>query len=104
GELQGREWRRLLPPVRVTRRDGGAVEIPVTVPASARQRRFDWVLTLENGDRESGTLCPAELTVKAEAEAGGVSYVRVVFALPHAPDIGYHRFEMRSTVDGQEHA
>lgn len=106
GHLQARGWQRLLPPVMVARHNGGAVEIPVTVPAAARQRRFDWVLTLENGDRESGALCPAELAMKAEAEAeaGGVSYVRCTYALPHAPDLGYHRFEMRSTGEGQEHA
>ena len=104
GKLQTREWGRLLPPVTVKQRDGGAVEIPVTVPAAARQRRFDWLLTFENGGCESGTLCPAELAMTAEAEADGVAYVRCTFALPHAPDIGYHRFEMRSTGEGQEHA
>ena len=100
-ELELREWRRLLPPALVVRRDGDAVGIPINVPVSMMQCRFEWVLTLENGARESGKLRPADLAMVAETRVNGASFVRR-FSLPRTPDPGYHQFELRGMEEGRE--
>ncbi len=50
-EMETRAWRRLLPPVMVIRHNGDGIEIPLSVPASMAQHRFEWVLVLEDGSR-----------------------------------------------------
>lgn len=101
-ELELREWRRWLPPVKVARRNGEAVEFPVSVPAGMARQRFEWAVVLENGARESGELRPADLPLAVEATVGGVCFMRCTFALPHTPDLGYHQFELRGMEEDRE--
>lgn len=103
-ELELREWRRWLPPVKVARRNGEAVEFPISMPASMARHRFEWALVLENGARESGELRPADLPLAAEAKMGGACFVRCTFTLPHTPDLGYHQFELCSREEDRERA
>ena len=103
-ELELREWRRWLPPVKVARRNGEAVEFPISVPAGMARHRFEWALVLENGARESGELHPADLPLAAEAKMGGACFVRCTFTLPHTPDLGYHQFELRNREEDRERA
>lgn len=98
-EMETREWRRLLPPVMVVRHNGGTVALPLSVPGSTARHRFEWVLTLENGTRVSGELCPAELEAMAETRVGGASFVRYRFSLPLPPELGYHLLELRDQED-----
>lgn len=99
-EIRAREWRRLLPPVMVMRREHGAAAIPLTLPHDRAQHRFEWLLTLEDGSQRSGELCPAELPLMAETTLGETRFLRYGFVLPHFPDCGYHVFGLRDCEDG----
>lgn len=103
-ELETREWRRPLPPVMVVRRNGDAIEIPVSVPASLARRRYAWRLLREDGSAQTGELCPAELAVIAETKVSGASFVRCRFPLPTIADFGYHAFELSDREGGGEAA
>lgn len=103
-ERAASEWRRCLPPVKVARCDGEAVAFSINVPAGMARQRYEWTLVLENGARESGELCPADLPLAAEATVGGATLMRCTFTLPRTPDIGYHQFELRSKDEDLDRA
>lgn len=103
-ERASREWRRCLPPVKVARCNGEAVEFPINVPAGMARQRYQWTLVQEEGAPVSGELRPADLPLAAEATVDGTAIVRCTFRLPHTPGIGYHQFELRLMNEDRKRA
>ncbi len=103
-ELEERDWRRVLPPVMVVRRNDAAIDIPLSMPTGMAHRRFQWRLALEDGSCRSGELYPAELAVVAEAKVDGASFMRCRFPLPELLDFGYHVFELSDREEGGQAA
>ncbi|MDD5328932.1 MAG: malto-oligosyltrehalose synthase [Sulfuricella sp.] len=85
-------WHRPLPPVQVMRESGGHVIL--TLPARRSRERLRWALVQEDGRRFEGEVVAAELDEVERHKLGDATLRRYAFPLPHAPDIGYHRFEL----------
>jgi len=100
-EMESREMRRLLPPVRVARAGAGALEIPVALAAVMAQGHCRWQLTLENGDSHQGEFQPSGLRLLEERRIAGALFARYGFELPVAPPAGYHRLEIHGPGDGE---
>ncbi len=95
--LMSRTSRTLLPPVYVHQGEEDACRIPVSVPTELTGARFAWRLVLENGEREGGSLTPADLEPLDDPAAGDDgAFKRFRFELPTLPKLGYHRFSLRA--------
>lgn len=90
--LEGRRWRRLLPPVLVLAEDEAPV-IPVSVPADAAGT-LTWNLTEEGGGLRCESVPLPSLPVLESGTSGGAAYVRRGLTLPLVPPLGYHRLEV----------
>jgi (1->4)-alpha-D-glucan 1-alpha-D-glucosylmutase len=93
-QQETRPWPRVLPPAQVVRGTNSPVTIPVTMPASRTDSSYAWRLTLESGENFAGALRPADLEVRARRLVDGEPFVQCAFALPRAPALGYHHFEI----------
>lgn len=90
--LEGRAWRRLLPPVLVLAEDEAPV-IPISVPADAAGT-LTWNLTEEGSGLRCESVPLSALPVLENGTSGGVAYVRRGLTLPAVPPLGYHRLEV----------
>ncbi|MGZ8244469.1 malto-oligosyltrehalose synthase, partial [Methylomagnum sp.] len=95
-ELEERDWRRILPPVRVAGAGVEAGVVEFTLSASAESAWLDWSLELEDGRRRSGRFTPGGLPVIAERRVGDEIYRRHALNLPDPPPPGYHRLTLSS--------
>lgn len=95
-ERETRPWRRVLPPVQVSRRQQGALQIPLTLPTARAQTHLRWLLRTEEGAEHQGELDPAALNAVEEREIGATHYRRYVFNATLDLPAGYHRFRMSS--------
>ncbi|MGH8578031.1 MAG: 4-alpha-glucanotransferase, partial [Gammaproteobacteria bacterium] len=98
-EQETRPWRRALPAAQVVRGTDSPITIPVTVPAGRTDGSYAWRLTLESGENFGGALRPTDLEVRARRLVDGEPFVQCAFALPRAPALGYHHFE----IEGPDH-
>jgi (1->4)-alpha-D-glucan 1-alpha-D-glucosylmutase len=97
--LDSREWKRLLPPVRVQSVVDARWSIEATFPKALAAHAFRWTLTSERGESFTGSVAASELTPVDEHAIEGVDYVRARFDLPPnatAAGFGYHRFELEA--------
>ncbi|MGE5468306.1 MAG: malto-oligosyltrehalose synthase [Ignavibacteria bacterium] len=97
-ELEGREWRRPLPPVLVLRESDPNLHVPVTLPNARRSRRLRWTLTLENGETLAGEAGTEGLGRLDARRLGQAWYLRLALPLPRAVPLGYHRYRL---ADGE---
>ncbi|MGE5026987.1 MAG: malto-oligosyltrehalose synthase, partial [Betaproteobacteria bacterium] len=93
-ELEGRPWRRPLPPALVVREDESPMVIPLTLPEMGWKGRCRWMLVYEDGEEFSGEFNPAELEILARRTLNGTALARFAFALPRSPGLGYHTFAL----------
>jgi len=106
-ELETRDWRRVLPPVRVLREDGEAHDeeraIEITLPLARAHSDWQWSLRVEGGARQAGAFHPDALPLLAQRRIDGADYGR--WRLPLPPLVaGYHRIELALASDGQGEA
>ncbi len=90
-ELEEREWRRVVPDVRVVR--GGECSVACTLRLGADHRPMDWSLELEDGRRREGRFDPDRAQVLAERIVQGQTYRRYALNLPEISP-GYHRLSL----------
>ncbi|HUY03028.1 MAG TPA: 4-alpha-glucanotransferase [Rhodocyclaceae bacterium] len=93
-EFENRDWLRPLAPAMVLKAQAEPPRIAVTLPAALAQRNFEWSLTLESGESQSGAFLLADLEAVAERSVAGTLYQRRVLPLPLPLAAGYHRFEL----------
>jgi 4-alpha-glucanotransferase/malto-oligosyltrehalose synthase len=98
-EREARSFRRLLPPVQVERLSVAPFRIVITVPAARVNERLRWTLIEESGQQHEGYFYPGELEGVEHRACAGELFYRRVLLLPHTPEIGYHRLEIK----GAEH-
>ena len=75
-EMEEREWRRLLPPVKVLRA-GEVHAIPLSLPVASTKFQHRWIITPEEGTAMIGEFLPSELPKLEEQCLGGVDFLRV---------------------------
>jgi (1->4)-alpha-D-glucan 1-alpha-D-glucosylmutase len=95
-ELEGREWRRPLPPVRVLRESEPDRHVPLSFANARRPRRLRWQIALEDGGKLAGDAAADGLARLARLDArrlGREWYVRLALPLP-ALGLGYHRLSL----------
>lgn len=97
--LEGRAWRRMLPPVLVLVEDEPAV-IPISTPVDGEGAALTWTLTEEGGAHRCETVPLASLPVLENGTCEGAAYVRRGLALPQVPPLGYHRLEVTLSPGG----
>jgi (1->4)-alpha-D-glucan 1-alpha-D-glucosylmutase len=97
-ELESRDWRRVLPPVRVVRADAATVAVAVSLPDDAAQGAVEWRLELEDGSRREGRFDPAATPPLETRVIGGRGYRRHALELPGPLPEGYHRLTVGSGV------
>lgn len=90
-ELEGREWRRPLPPVLVLRETDPNLHVPVTLP-NAKRSRLRWTLALDGGATLSGEAAAEGLARLDARRFGRDGYLRLALPLPAGVGLGYHRF------------
>ncbi|MAZ66695.1 MAG: 4-alpha-glucanotransferase [Kangiellaceae bacterium] len=94
-EKENSKWNELLAPVKVCRIDE-PLSIEFSIKEVASAEHFTWELQIEDGDFHSGVLIPEELEVLESKELEGIRYNRYRFIPPVVPDLGYHKFNLRS--------
>jgi (1->4)-alpha-D-glucan 1-alpha-D-glucosylmutase len=94
-ELEARDWRRLVPPVRVIV-EGETVEVPLNLPAEPAERQLHWTLTLEDGGLRRGEIEPATLATLATRDIDGRQFIRRRFTFAEPLPLGYHQLEARA--------
>lgn len=99
-EFDNRDWQRPLTPATVLRVSAEPPRITLTLPADLAQQHCEWSLTLESGERQTGSVLIADLEPVAERSVAGTLYQRRILTLPLLAPTGYHRFEL--TGLGQE--
>ncbi|MBK6631423.1 MAG: malto-oligosyltrehalose synthase [Betaproteobacteria bacterium] len=93
-DIENRDWRRLLPPVRVVRLTDAPLAIEISVPAGWARETFNWTLNLEQGARHGGQFRPDELDAAGQRTIGGATFHRYHLPLPAIGEIGYHHLEL----------
>jgi (1->4)-alpha-D-glucan 1-alpha-D-glucosylmutase len=93
---EARQWRRLLPPVKVVRSGAGTLEIELSLPATRADETWHWKLVEEGGWHRTGEFIPAGLELRERRSVDGEPWQRMVLALPEPPVPGYHRFEIEA--------
>ncbi len=93
-DIENRDWRRLLPPVRVIRLTDATLAIEISVPAGWAQEPFSWTLNLEQGARHGGQFRPRDLEAIGERSIGGATFLRFRLPLPAIGETGYHHLEL----------
>lgn len=93
-ELEGREWRRPLPPVRVLREGEANPHVPVALPNARRGGRLRWRLTLEDGETAGGEMAAESLGRLDARRLGREWFIRLALPLPPDLAFGYHRFAL----------
>ena len=92
-EIEEREWRRLLPPVKVLR-TGEVSAISLSLPVASTGIQHRWILTPEKGTAMMGEFLPNELPKLDEQYLGGVYFLRVELGIPLLATPGYYRLEI----------
>ncbi len=93
-DIENRDWRRLLPPVRVARLTDAPLDIEISVPAGWAREPFTWTLNLEQGARHGGQFHPCDLEAAGERSIGGATFLRFRLPLPTIGETGYHHLEL----------
>ena len=93
-DIENRDWRRLLPPVRVARLSDAPLAIEISVPAGWTREPFNWTLNLEQGARHGGQFRPRDLEATGERSIGGATFLRFRLPLPTIGETGYHHLEL----------
>lgn len=94
GELERRPWRRTLDPVAVVPEREAQIAIRLRLPVDEAGRDRAWTLTLESGERTSGTLQPAGLPSEPGPEIDGRRYAAYRFTVATGVPAGYHDFRL----------
>jgi (1->4)-alpha-D-glucan 1-alpha-D-glucosylmutase len=92
-EMEEREWRRLLPPVKVLR----ASEIPkieLSLPEAFTGLQHRWILTSEKGTVTTGEFFPVKLSKLDGKCLDGENFLRVELCLPLIETPGYYCFKI----------
>lgn len=89
--IESAKAKRILPPVQVVREGNAPFGIEVRHTALAHQQHYAWVLQLEDGGRQQGRFCLAELN------STGDNPRHSLLLLPEVPPQGYHRFALHTT-------
>ena len=92
-EMEEREWRRLLPPVKVLRA-GEVHAIPLSLPVASTKFQHRWIIIPEEGTAMIGEFLPSELSKLEEQCLGGVDFLRVELGIPLLTTPGYYRLEI----------
>jgi len=98
-EAVERPWRRLVPPVVVCDEDT-LPSVPVSLMVDGAERRLDWTVIEEGGERHQGTLLVDDAEVAGSETFGDITYERRALAFPVVLASGYHR--LRVSLDGGE--
>ncbi|MCG5241351.1 4-alpha-glucanotransferase [Azospirillum doebereinerae] len=103
--LEGRAWRRPLPPVLVLG-EGQGTDLPITLPASLDNAILSWTLTLEDGTIRDGTLTVADAPLSDGAFIDGQGFERRELGkfLPMDLPLGYHRLAVAVRPHGADGA
>jgi (1->4)-alpha-D-glucan 1-alpha-D-glucosylmutase len=92
-EIEEREWRRLLPPVKVLRVNE-APKIVLSLPAAFTKLQHRWILTSEKGTVTTGEFLPVNLSKLDEKCLDGENFFRVELCIPLIETLGYYFFEI----------
>lgn len=92
-EIEEREWRRLLPPVKVLRVNE-VPKIALSLPAEFTEFQHHWILTSEKGTVTMGEFLPVKLTKLDEKSLDGKNFLRVELCMPLIKTPGYYCFEI----------
>lgn len=92
-EIEEREWRRLLPPVKVLR-IGEMPAVSLSLPMASTGLQHRWILTPEEGTAMMGEFLPNELPKLDEQCLGGIYFLRVELGIPLLATPGYYRLEI----------
>ena len=92
-EIEEREWRRLLPPVKVLWA-GEEHAISLSLPVASTKFQHRWIITPEEGTAMIGEFLPSELPKLEEQCLGGVDFLRVELGMPVLKTLGYYRLEI----------
>jgi 4-alpha-glucanotransferase len=84
-----KRWTRFLPPVWVAGQ-GRPIELPVALPREPNAAQLRWTVTLEDGERRSGSAQLDTLAVAEQAQIDGRSFKRLTVVLPDSLPLGYH--------------
>ncbi|WP_407950410.1 4-alpha-glucanotransferase [Parvibaculum sp.] len=93
-EIEEREWRRLLPPVFVSRTDR-PLSVPVRLPGGEPAGSIAWRIVLEDGHVLTGESAHRDLAVEARRSIGGRDIECLSLPLPNLP-AGYHELRLET--------
>ena len=100
-EMEEREWRRLLPPVKVLRTS----EIPkivLSLPVAFTELQYRWILTSEKGKVTMGEFSPIQLSKLDGKRLDGEDFLRVELCMPLIETPGYYCFKIeRHTFEAE---
>ncbi len=99
-EVEDREWSKALPPVKILRAGEVPPRLALTLPEVRFSGAYNWLLTLESGERKAGTLRPEAFHALESRDIAGVRHARRAFDLPVAPGLGYHAFSLVEAGSG----
>lgn len=97
-EIEERGWRRLLPPVIVSRMDRPR-PVPIRLPGDRADGSVAWRIVREDGHVLTGESARRDLAVEARRRIGGRDIECLSFPLPDLP-AGYHEFQLEAAADG----
>ncbi len=97
-EIEEREWRRLLPPVIVSRKDR-PLSVPVRPPGGEPTGSIAWKIALEDGRVLTGECARHDLAVEARRRVGGREVECLSLPLPDLPT-GYHELRLEAMSAG----
>lgn len=90
GEFEERPWRRLLEPVCVLRKTGGALPVTLTLPESHWSKTLRWRALLEDGTEAGGAFRCADGEFLEKRHIDGVKMARLNLQLHNTLPEGYH--------------
>ena len=82
----------LLEPATIRYENETELRLSIGVPTAAQNQMFEWSLVEESGRRSTGTFRPGDLALDFNAAN---DEPRRLFTLPHRPEPGYHRLNLR---------
>ncbi|CAO3434656.1 4-alpha-glucanotransferase [Azospirillum doebereinerae] len=101
--VEGRAWRRPLPPVLVLG-EGQGIDLSITLPVKLEGGALSWTLTLEDGTARDGTLAVADAPLSDGAFIDGQGFERRELGprLPSDLPLGYHRLTVAIRPQGAD--
>ncbi len=97
-ERQAAPWRRRLAPVQVVP-VGERTQVVLRLRQGEADKTLRYAIALEQGERRTAEVRPAELKVLERAHVDGADYAAYALPLADLP-LGYHRLELESVEGG----